>query len=113
METFCNYCGEVIYRYDDGFIAVQGAGRTPHICRTGSTLIQSNSDSVAKKTMNIVEKIKLSMKKEPAKSLIKAGILNEKEELTLDGRAVLEMLLVEEYKDKLKVQADIILEEEK
>lgn len=73
----------------------------------------SNKIFKRKTISNIVDKIKLALKSEPEKSLIKAGIFNESEELTSDGRTVLEMILVDKYKTELKEKADIILAEEK
>lgn len=63
--------------------------------------------------MNIVEKIKLALKSEPEKSFIKAGIMDENENLTNDGRKVLETILVEKNKVELKEKVDMILVEEK
>lgn len=65
------------------------------------------------KTMNIKEKLKLSLKPEPEKTLIKAGLLSICGSLTEEGWDALELILIEEYKEKLKASALIILESKK
>lgn len=71
--------------------------------------VKEHVTNVIKNTMNIVDKVKFALKTEPEKSLIKAGIFDREESLTADGRAVLEMILVEKFKDELKANADIII----
>jgi hypothetical protein len=60
---------------------------------------------------NIANTIKMALKSEPEKSLIKAGIFDECENLTCEGKEVMWIILQNEYKDKLKEKADIILAE--
>lgn len=63
--------------------------------------------------MGIVQQIKLESKPEPVKSLIKAEILTENEQLTSAGREILEMVLIEEFADELKKHADVIIKAKK
>lgn len=65
------------------------------------------------KIMNILETIKLTRKSEPEKTLVKAGLMNMDESLTSEGKEVLNDLILQDYKDKMKAQADIILAEQK
>lgn len=64
-----------------------------------------------KNNMNILEQIKLARKSEPEKTLVKAGLMNMDESLTEEGKQVLQDILIQEYKTKMKTIADIIIAE--
>lgn len=111
------WIGTIVGKEDSSFdekkIRVMGIGlKAPgvSVCPEYFKLISND-----KKTMGttIVDKIKLSMKTEPEKTLIKAGIMNLDESLTSEGKSLLDILILEDYKAKLKEKADLILAEEK
>lgn len=59
--------------------------------------------------MDVLAKIKSALRTEPEKSLIKAGLMNESENLTVEGKEVLLDIIKDEYKTQLKEKADIII----
>lgn len=63
--------------------------------------------------MSILSKIKQITRSEPEKTFVEVGFLNDNEEITEDGRAVLEQILWEQNKDKLKELADKLVEADK
>lgn len=63
--------------------------------------------------MNTIEKIKLARKGQPEKTLVEAGLMNMDDSLTRDGNEVLNDILVQEYKEKMKVIAEQIIADKK
>ena len=55
-----------------------------------------------KTNMSILSKIKQITRSEPEKTFVEVGFLNDNEEITADGRAILEQILWDANRDKLK-----------
>lgn len=68
---------------------------------------------IRKNGMNLKDKMALVFKGEPQKSFIKAGVMNNDETLTEDGRAVFEAWLLKKHGDEFKKEVvDLILADE-
>lgn len=89
-----------------------GCGRHSWVIQKKCYKIISSSITT---NMSITEKFALSFKKEPKKSLIKAGILNLDETFTTDGKVVWDAWLLNKFEDEFKkeVAEPILAEEEK
>lgn len=55
---------------------------------------------------SIIEKIKISLKLEPEMTLVTRGLMNIDESLTSEGKTLLDHILVQEYKGKMKEAVD-------
>jgi hypothetical protein len=54
--------------------------------------------------MSIVAKFKLALTPEPEKSFIQKGVMNERQELTADGRALFEVFMLDKFKTEFKTE---------
>lgn len=68
------------------------------------------TNNIIKKAMNTIKNL---FRKEPEASFIKAGLLDENEEITPQGRQALDYILWEANKEELKRIADKIIEKNK
>jgi hypothetical protein len=69
------------------------------------------SSKIFKRMSSIVSKIKLELKSEPEKTLIKAGLMNSDETLTSDGLELRDYFLTELVKEKMHEEGAKILAE--
>ena len=77
----------------------------PNNCGTIATLQKTMSECYK----SLKETVKMSLKTEPIKTMIKAGILDRNEDLTEEGLEILQDILVTKYAEELKEAADIII----
>ena len=63
--------------------------------------------------MNIIDKIKLARMNEPEKTLVKAELMNLDGSLTAEGKEVLNDILVQTYKEKIKTEYALPIIEDK
>lgn len=98
--------------YGDDWVDVVGNGVTV----TGTSIHQFkkiNNSLTLKPMNNIISLLKTIARCEPEKTFIKLGFLDENEEITERGKAVLIHLLWQEKKEELKKIADQINQHEK
>lgn len=69
------------------------------VCTEATTLPTSSTSS---KIMSLIEKAKLTFKKEPERSFIKVGVMDASENLTSEGKDLLLAFLLEKNKDDFK-----------
>lgn len=117
-----NYPGNEYYEGKEGIIIGRtgndgypylvkiGERDIPHTWRDAGDmeLISNNKNS-----MNLIDKVKVAMKGEPEKTFIQKGVTNIDGSLTSDGRALLEMYLLDKNKDDFKTTVvDLIPDED-
>lgn len=80
----------------------------------GNYVLVENNNKITNLMQNLVQKYRLLTASEPEKSFIQAGVMNDKFELTADGKSLFETFMFEKYKNDFKTEVvEKILAEEK
>ena len=67
-------------------------------------VVEDSTSITKEKTMSIVSKFKLALMKEPERSFVNKGILNNELNFTTEGRALFELFLLEKHKVEFKTE---------
>ena len=102
--------GKIVRLYKNGFDDF-AAIKTDKNSRESShnilnlVLVKSDSNNKINNLMqNLVQKYRLMMAKEPERTFIEAGVMNDKFEMTADGKALFETFLFEKFKGDFKTE---------
>lgn len=96
-----------------GFLRLDSGVVTEEVWAGNYALVENNN-KITNLMQNLVQKYRLLTASEPEKSFIQAGVMNDKFELTADGKSLFETFMFEKYKNDFKTEVvEKILAEEK